>query len=451
MRKASEGTLGNAEESPHDEQLGSRGAVKGWAGEIPVYCSFDEIVELDALRPNPKNPNQHPEEQLELLAKIIRAQGWRAPVTVSTLSGLIVRGNGRYMAAQRLGCPVPVDYQHYESEEAELADLVADNRLAELAEIDDTLLAAIMAGLDESEFDTDLTGYDAEMTAALLAGLSEESTIDEERADEVPEPPAEPVTRRGDVWQIGRHRLMCGDSTLDASVKTLFAGKQPVCIVTDPPYCSGGFQEAGKKAGSIGTRDNIMIANDTLSTRGYMALIKNVLACAGNMGIAYVFTDWRMYINLFDCCESSGFGVRNMIVWDKGSPGMGVGWRAQHEICVMASRTAQKLNPRKAQGNVITCGRTGNINHPTEKPVELIRKIIAVTDFADDIYDPFGGSGTTLLACELEGRNCFMMELEPAYCDVIVKRYAGVTGKRDITLIRNGEEIAAEDTEIFED
>lgn len=135
-----------------------------------------------------------------------------------------------------------------------------------------------------------------------------------------------------------------------------------------------------------------------------------------------------MFINLFDTMESSGFGVRNMIVWNKGSAGMGVGWRSQHELCIMASRSAQKFNPHKAQGNVITCNRTGNVNHPTEKPVELIAKIIDVTDFCEEIYDPFSGSGTTLIACEQLGRTCYAMELEPQYVDVIIERWENLTG-----------------------
>ena len=234
----------------------------------------------------------------------------------------------------------------------------------------------------------------------------------------------------GDVWKLGKSRLVCGDSTLKTDVQKLFDGNQPFCIVTDPPYCSGGFQESGKKSGSIGTRETITIANDTLSTRGYMALIKNVLSVAGDVAIAYIFTDWRMFINLFDVAESSGFGVRNMIVWDKGTPGMGVGWRSQHEIVLMASRSAIKFNPHKACGNVISCQRTGNLWHPTEKPVELISKIVDVTDIAKIIYDPFGGSGTTLIACEQLGRECYVMELDPHYCDVILTRWEQFTGKK---------------------
>lgn len=258
----------------------------------------------------------------------------------------------------------------------------------------------------------------------------------DENAQEIPS-----RCKLGEVWQLGEHRLMCGDSTYTKDVKRLFGTAQPYAIVTDPPYCSGGFQESGKKSGSIGTRDNIMIANDTLSTRGYMSLIKRVVKEAGECAMAYIFTDWRMFVNLFDCMEESGYGVRNMIVWDKGTPGMGVGWRSQHEICLFASRSAEKFNPHLAQGNVIQCARTGNINHPTEKPVELIGKILRVTDMAEEVYDPFGGSGTTLIAAEQLGRRCYMMELDPHYCDVIISRWETFTGKT-AQLITPGDKVS---------
>jgi ParB-like chromosome segregation protein Spo0J len=133
--------------------------AKGWAGEIPVYCSFDEAVEIEKLKPNPKNSNMHPDEQIELLAAVIQKRGWRSPVTVSTRSGLVVRGHGRLMAAIHAGMShVPVDFQHYDSEDAEMADLVADNKLAELAELDEKMLADIFANIDPDE--VSLTGYD---------------------------------------------------------------------------------------------------------------------------------------------------------------------------------------------------------------------------------------------------------------------------------------------------
>ena len=138
------------------------------AGDIPVFCAFDKIVPLEELKPNPKNPNHHPQNQVELLARVIEAQGWRQPVKVSTRSGLIVSGHGRYEAALHLGCPVPVDFQSYPSDEDELADLLADNRIAEMAEMDNEMLRDLFAELDASDFDIDLSGYTDDVVAALV-------------------------------------------------------------------------------------------------------------------------------------------------------------------------------------------------------------------------------------------------------------------------------------------
>lgn len=160
-------------------------AAKGTAGGIPVFCAYDKIVELSELRPNPKNPNRHPEEQVALLAKIIETQGWRAPVTVSTLSGYIVRGHGRFLAAKLIDCPVPVDYQDYKSEDEELADLVADNRLAELSEIDNKMLADVFAGLQD--IDVSLTGYTRDEVDEITEALEESLMADIDDVKSKPE------------------------------------------------------------------------------------------------------------------------------------------------------------------------------------------------------------------------------------------------------------------------
>lgn len=138
------------------------------AGRIPVFCACDRIVPLEELKPNPKNPNRHPGDQVELLARVIEAQGWRQPVKVSNLSGLIVSGHGRYEAAKLLNCPVPVDFQDYATEAEELADLLADNRIAEMAEMDNAMLAELFAELDESDFAVDLSGYTEDFMADLV-------------------------------------------------------------------------------------------------------------------------------------------------------------------------------------------------------------------------------------------------------------------------------------------
>ena len=150
------------------------------AGNIPVYCAYDMIVPGAELTPNPKNPNRHPGDQVELLSRVIEAQGWRQPVKVSNLSGLIVSGHGRYEAALLLGCPVPVDFQDYPSEAEELADLLADNRIAEMAEMDNAMLRELFVDLDESDFDIDITGYTDAMVADLADIFDEEPEIEGE-------------------------------------------------------------------------------------------------------------------------------------------------------------------------------------------------------------------------------------------------------------------------------
>ena len=405
---------------------------KAMAGGIPVFCAHDAIVPTETL--------------IRALAKIIRASGWRQPITISTRSGFIVKGHGRLLAAQLDDmAEVPVDYQNYASEAEEWSDLIADNRLAELSEIDNKLLADLMADVDTGATPFELTGYTEEEYGKLVTALSEAKHNDLEDPDAVIEPPAEPVTQRGDLWILGRHRVVCGDCTSERDRALLLDGAKPEILITDPPYCSGGFQESGRSAGSIGTSSgNPTIANDTLSTRGYQALMKAMLQDLPVL-VAYIFTDWRMWVYLFDIVESNGLGVKNMIVWNKKTPGMGVGWRTQHELIMFSHRTKPKFDNHKGYGNVIECTRTGNELHPTQKPTEIIEKLLDNTEWADGVVDLFGGSGTTLIACEAAGQTCYTMELTSAFTDVIVKRYIKATGRRDVRCIRNGQELPLEE------
>ena len=432
------------------------------ADNIPVYCAHDAIVKTADMKPNPKNPNQHPEEQLRRLGSIIRAAGWRNPITVSTRSGLIVRGHGRLMAAQLAGLnEVPVDYQNYATEADELADLVADNRIAELSDPDMQKLAEVFASIEESDTSIDLTGYSREEYDELSAAFSDaiEATaapLPENPDEIIPETPSEPVTQYGDVWILGgRHRVMCGNCTVPADRDKLLDGAAPQILLTDPPYCSGGFQETGKSTGSIGTvrADGSAppkIANDILSTRGYQNLIGKALADIPCQ-FAYIFTDWRMWVYLFDLVEGAGFGIKSMIVWNKKTLGMGVGWRSQHELVCFGNRGKVKFDNHKGYGNVIECSRSGNELHPTQKPEEVFEILLDNMEWAQGVYDPFGGSGTTLTAAEAKGQQAYIMELTPHYTDVIVKRWLRVTGGGDVKLIRNGVELPPEEYErIFE-
>lgn len=432
---------------------------KAWADGIPVYCAHDAIVALSDLIPNPQNPNRHPPEQVKKLGAVLRGNGWRNPITVSTRSGMIVKGHGRLLAAELEELKeAPVDYQNYESEAAEMADLWADNYIAELAETDQQLAANLLAGIQTAGAPLELAGSSQEeynaIVDALTAGSDDEDDADpgEDEPDEEEsiEPPEEPVTQRGDLWILGRHRVVCGDCTVKADRDLLLNGAEPEVLLTDPPYCSGGQKESSKSNGSIGTvrKDGKtpMIANDILSTRGYQNLIAAALKDLPCL-FAYVFTDWRMWVYLFDLVEAAGYGVKSMIVWDKGTPGMGIGWRSQHEILMFAARASTHFDGHKGYGNVLSVSRSGNDLHPTQKPLELLSDVVDNMEWATGFYDPFGGSGTTLIACEDHDAEAYVMELTPAYTDVIVERYIRHTGDRNVKCIRNGRELSRSDIE----
>ena len=380
-------------------------------------------VAINDLKPYAGNPRTHPEGQIKALAKGLREFGFTNPMLVDADLG-IIGGHGRLEAAKLAGLKtVPVVVLDHLTAEQVQAYRLADNQLALMGGWDDDFLAAELLALSEVDFDMALTGFDEAMMASLLADTSEPD-------DTVVEPPAKPVTKVGDLWVLGEHRLLCGDSREKATCDALFDQQIPQLILTDPPYCSGGFQEAGKLRGSVGTTVGHPghVVNDRLSTRGYQALLKDVFRISG-VDFLYCFTDWRMWINLFDVVESCALSVRSMIVWDKMTLGMGLGWRTQHELIMWAARKTPPFDIKMGGcGNVIQAKRTGNVEHTTQKPVDLLEALLANVPFCKIVYDPFVGSGTTIIAAERQRRRCFAIEIDPGYCDVTIRRWEDHTG-----------------------
>lgn len=221
----------------------------------------------------------------------------------------------------------------------------------------------------------------------------------------------------GEVVTIGNATLYLGDCR---EILPDIAITAESTVLMDPPYSSGGFQEAGKSSGSIGTRADEVIALDNLSTRGYQRLMREVLRHLNVADEAYIFTDWRMWVYTSDALEDGGWRVRNMLVWDKQQMGMGLPWRNQHELCAFGKRSPAKIKDGKA-GNVLGFSRSGNKNHPTEKPVGLIEKIICNSNGVQ-VIDPFMGSGTTGVACERQGVPFIGIEMDPRHFDIACRR-----------------------------
>jgi hypothetical protein len=285
-----------------------------------------EYVAPSVLVPAPYNPRTMGAEERQRLERGIQEFGLVDPIIARRSDGLVIGGHQRLASAINLGlASVPVGYLDGVSDDRAAALNVLLNNPAAQGAWDMPKLADILSSLDAEGFDATLTGFDDEELRRILAptgGVKPGADL-----DAIPDPPTSPLTLPGDLITLGEHRLLCGDSTsVRDTVRLLDGASADVCL-TDPPYCSGGFQESGRAAGSVGTdAPHKQIANDRLSTRGYQALLKQSISNTG-APFLYAFTDWRMWVWLFDIAESCGYGVRSMIAWDKGTPGMGLGWR----------------------------------------------------------------------------------------------------------------------------
>lgn len=384
------------------EEFRTSATPRTMIGEIPVFCSFDEAVDIGKVVPNPKNPNHHPKAQIELLAKIIKAQGWRQPITVSTRSGLVVKGHGRLQAAILLGADkVPVDFQNYGTEAEEIADLTADNRLAELAEMNNTMLVDILSDFDTGEMPLELTGYteeDMEGILAAIAGIEEAAFY---------------------IWHASSTRRDFEDAMTAAGlmenqyiiwVKNGIAlGRSDYQWAHEPCFYAS---RAGITPKFYGDRAQHTVWRVTTRQEGTMMTV---------LGGGIVLTD--------------GTGGK-LYITDKPPKGKKVRYAR------MEAGNPIDLFQEDRMQTVWEVSRETNTLHPTQKPVEIpIRAIENSSKPGEIVLDFFGGSGSTLLGAEQTGRRCFKTELDPVYCDVIISRYVLHTGNVGVVCVRDGEEI----------
>ena len=389
---------------------------------------------IGRLLPYIRNARTHSEEQIAQIAASIAEFGFTAPILAGS-DGVIVAGHGRLAAARKLGlATVPVVVLGHLTPTQRRALVIADNKIAENAGWDEELLRLELAELQEADFDLALTGFDADELLEIMAG---EETTTEGHTDEdaAPEVPVTPVSKPGDVWIMGKHRLLCGDSTNPTSFALLMAGEKATMVFTDPPY---GVNYANSAKDKIrGT--NRPILNDNLG-EDFEPFLKAALTpmIAHCQGAIYIAMSSSELDTLQAAFRAAGGKWSTFIIWAKNTFTLGRSdYQRQYEPILYGwpeGATRHWCGDRD-QGDVWNFNKPRvNDLHPTMKPVELVERAIRNSSRPGDIVlDPFGGSGTTLIAAEKSGRQARLIELDPKYCDVIVRRwqeYAGAQAAR---------------------
>lgn len=383
--------------------------------EIKVDASKFVLVPIDELKPNTKNRNSHPDDQIDDFVKIIKEIGFRIPLTVSNRTGLIAGGHGRLLAAKKIGMThLPVIYQDFKSDEEEYIFGVSDNAISQRSYLD---LSGINTDIpDLGPFDITLLGikdFQVEVADKLPPGCDE---------DEVPEK-VEPRTKLGDIYRLGNHRLMCGDSTSIDAVERLMDGEKADMVFTDPPYGVSYQSNMRTKTDKFD-----VIANDETFLSEWI----NVLPVVSE-GWVFVWTTWKVLDKWLEITAPIG-DMSNMIIWDKGGGGIGdleKTFSTDYEIALVFHRGAKITGKRLGSVWSIGKDKAKEYIHPTQKPVELAQTALEnCTKAKDNVLDLFGGSGSTLIACEKTNRKCYMVELDPHYCDVIVARWEKFSNKK---------------------
>ncbi|VTR92494.1 adenine methyltransferase : ParB-like partition protein OS=Sutterella wadsworthensis 2_1_59BFAA GN=HMPREF9465_00225 PE=4 SV=1: ParBc: N6_N4_Mtase [Gemmata massiliana] len=384
-----------------------------------------EMRPIGSIRPYENNPRSNDTAVTAVVASI-RAFGFRQPVVVDE-SDVIIVGHTRYKAALQLGLTeVPVHVARGLTPEQARAYRLADNQTATLATWDDDRLAQELVALQGADYDVSLTGFPEDELLRLLTAPPAEPAGD---PDDVPEPPADPATRPGDLWLLGRHRLLCGDATKLEDLARLLPDGPADTLLTDPPY---NVAYSGK------TADALTIANDDMTAEQYRTFLASALGTAlRHLSPGGAFYVWHADLAGLDvrlACASAGLAVRQCLVWVKSALVLGrqdYQWR--HEPCLYgwADGAPHTWLSDRAQTTVLEFDKPAkNADHPTPKPVALFEYLINNScPKSGVVLDPFAGSGTTLVAAEQTGRTAALVELDPRYCDVIVSRFESVTGR----------------------
>lgn len=376
---------------------------------------YKHVIKLTKdLIPYINNSRTHSDDQIRQIASSINEFGFTNPLLIDEKGGLIA-GHGRLLAAEKLSIDeVPCIVLEGLTEAQKKAYIIADNQLPLNAGWDLDKLKLELETLGELDFDINLLGFDDDFLNGLLEEEPSEGLTDE---DDVPEPPEKPVSVLCDIWQLGNHRLMCGDSTSIDAVDKLMNGTKVDLLFTDPPYNVAFNGRSGK---------HDVIKNDNLSDDDFSGFIEDVIQTIKTIDppIYYVWCNWKFYGIL-----QTALDYKSCIVWAKNVFGMGNGYRHQHEFCLYNGKIDGHI---KNESDLWNVKKDHAYVHPTQKPVELSVRAFSNHIKQKNVLDLFGGSGSTLIGAEQCGRNGFVMELDEKYVDVIINRWENFTGKQAI-------------------
>ena len=385
--------------------------------EFPEY----KTVSVSSLIPYARNSRTHSSDQVGQIAASIKEFGFLNPIIVDGDNGIIA-GHGRVLAAQKLGlAELPVIEAGHLSDTQRRAYIIADNKLAMNAGWDDEMLRVELDALGVDGFDLELTGFSLDEIADLQIKEVPEGLTDE---DAVPEAPDEPLTIEGDVWVLGNHRLHCGDSTSIDAVDVLLQGNKAGMVHTDPPYGVSYQSNFRTKSDKFD-----VLKNDDV----FLDIAPVITACSD--GWVFVWTSWKVLTTWIEMFEGFGY-PSNQVIWHKPGGYMGdlkKSFGTDYETALVWHRGAELTGKRIGSVWRIDKDWAASYLHPTQKPVALAEEAIDKTTIQGClVLDLFGGSGSTLIACEKTNRHCRMMELSQAYCDVIINRWQQYTGKEAV-------------------
>lgn len=397
-----------------------------------------EVVGIDEIKEYELNAKEHPREQIEQIKKSILDFGNNDPIAIDS-NGEIIEGHGRYIALKELGFDeVEVIILGHLTEEQKKAYRLIHNKLTMNSDFDFELLEQELKELTAFDFNMEDFGFDTSDFEDFKPQEIEEDNFDVEAAAEQI---TEPITKEGDIWQLGNHRLMCGDSTNEEDVVNLMNGNKADLLLTDPPY---------NVAYEGGTKEKLTIDNDDMSDGDFLNFLCSAFLNADSVmreGAAfYIWHADSEGFNFRSACKQVGWDIRQCLIWAKNSLVLGrQDYQWKHEPCLYGwkSGAAHYFINDRTQSTILEFNKPArNGEHPTMKPVDLFARIINNSSKKNElVLDLFGGSGTSIIASEQLNRNCYSMEYSPKYCDVIIKRWEELTGQK-AELIKNIKEVA---------